>query len=48
MFMSVTDESSTITDNETALQLLQLKDEGMDLQIIDERVGGDFLESFRN
>jgi len=35
-----------ITD-ETALQLLQLVDEGVDLQIVDEERGSDFLENFR-
>ena len=38
---------SHITD-ETALQLLQLADEGVGLQIRDRRIDGDFLESFRN
>jgi hypothetical protein len=33
---------------ETAAQLLQLVDEGVDLQIIDELKGGNFLENFRN
>jgi len=37
---------SHITD-ETASQLLQLLDEGVDLQILDETVGGDFLENFK-
>ena len=35
-----------ITD-ETTLQLLQLTDEGLDLQIVDLKMGGDFLQSFR-
>jgi hypothetical protein len=34
--------------DETALQLLQLVDEGVDLQISDQSIGGDFLENFRN
>ena len=38
---------SHITD-EIAAQLLQLADEGVDLQIIDQSKGGDFLENFRN
>ena len=37
---------SHITD-ETASQLLQLLDEGVDLQILDKTVGGDFLKNFR-
>ena len=41
-------EESHISD-ETALQLLMLIDEGVDLQILDETTekGGDFLENFR-
>ena len=41
-------KASHITD-ETALQLLELADEGVDLQIRDQttRGGGDFLENFR-
>jgi hypothetical protein len=35
-----------ITD-ETALQLLQLTEEGVDLQIVDLTMGGDFLQNFR-
>lgn len=38
---------SHMTD-ETAAQLLQLVDEGVDLQIIDDFKGGNFLENFRN
>ena len=38
---------SDITD-QTALQLLQLTDEGVDLQIVDLTKGGNFLENFRN
>lgn len=37
---------SDITD-QTAVQLLELADEGVDLQIVDEVRGGDFLENFR-
>jgi hypothetical protein len=37
---------SDISD-ETALQLLQLADEGLDLQIFDISIGGCFLENFR-
>ena len=39
---------SQISD-ETALQLLKLADEGVDLQILDKttNAGGDFLENFR-
>jgi hypothetical protein len=37
---------SDITD-QTAVQLLQLADEGVDLQIIDKVTGDDFLEIFR-
>jgi len=33
--------------DETVLQLLQLVDEGVDLQILDITKGGDFLENFR-
>jgi hypothetical protein len=41
-------EESDMTD-ETALQLLKLADEGVDLQILDQTPerGGDFLENFR-
>jgi hypothetical protein len=39
--------SSDISD-ETAHRLLQLVDEGFDLQIPDEIETGDFLENFRN
>jgi hypothetical protein len=38
--------TSDIPD-ETALQLLQLADEGVDLQIVDLTMVGDFLENFR-
>ena len=38
---------SRITD-ETALQLLQLADEGVKLHIRDRTIDGDFLENFRN
>jgi len=38
---------SYITD-QTAVQLLQLVNEGADLQIIDEATGGDLLENFKN
>jgi hypothetical protein len=38
---------SDITD-QTALQLLQLTDEGVDLQIADLTMGGNFLENFKN
>jgi hypothetical protein len=38
---------SNIPDD-TAIQLLQLVDEGVDLQIVDLTMGGDFLENFRN
>ena len=43
-----TAKESQISD-ETALQLLKLTDEGVDLQILDKttRMGGDFLENFR-
>ena len=34
--------------DQTAVQLLQLVNEGVDLQIIDETIGGDFLENFKN
>ena len=37
----------TITD-ETALQLLQLVDDGVDLEISNLVEGGDFLKDFRN
>jgi len=43
---------STVLDDEirdeTALQLLQLVDEGVDLQILDQTTGNNFLENFRN
>jgi hypothetical protein len=39
--------NSDISD-ETALRLLQLVDEGFDLQIPEETEVGDFLENFRN
>jgi len=40
--------SKSHINDETAAQLLQLADEGVDLQIIDQSKGGDFLENFRN
>jgi hypothetical protein len=33
--------------DETALQLLQLAEEGLNLQIVDLTAGGDFLQNFR-
>jgi hypothetical protein len=40
-------KESDIT-KETAFQLLELIDEGVDLQIVDLTLGGDFLENFRD
>ena len=46
LVLKTTVEKSDISD-ETALQFLQLADEGLNLQIFDISVGGYFLENFR-
>jgi hypothetical protein len=38
----------TDISHETAIQLVQLADQGVDLQIVDLTMGGDFLENFRD
>jgi hypothetical protein len=46
LVLKTTIKKMDITD-ETAIQLLRLSDKGLDLQIFDISIGGDFLQNFR-